>query len=60
MPAGQLTGEFFIAYSILRIAGEVFREPDPAGLVFGLSRGIFYSLILGTVGASWVVWARKG
>ena len=58
-PAGQLTGEFFLAYSILRIVGEIFREPDPAGLILGLSRGVFYSLILGAVGALWIVWVRK-
>lgn len=42
---GQITGEFLIAYALLRIIGEVFREPD-AGLILGLSRGIFYSLFL--------------
>lgn len=42
---GQLAGEFFIAYAILRIIGEVFREPD-AGLILGLSRGVFYSFFL--------------
>ena len=59
MPAGQLSGEFLVAYSILRIIGEVFREPDPAGLILGLSRGVFYSIILGTLGIFWIVWVRK-
>jgi len=42
---GRLAGEFLIAYACLRAIGEVFREPD-ASLIFGLSRGTFYSLFL--------------
>jgi phosphatidylglycerol:prolipoprotein diacylglycerol transferase len=42
---GQLAGEFLIAYALARITGEVFREPD-ASLIFGLSRGTFYSLFM--------------
>jgi phosphatidylglycerol:prolipoprotein diacylglycerol transferase len=42
---GQLAGEFFILYAGVRAVGEVFREPD-ASLLFGLSRGTFYSLFL--------------
>lgn len=42
---GQLTGEFLILYAVVRAIGEVFREPD-ASLLFGLSRGTFYSLFL--------------
>jgi len=42
---GRLCGEFLVAYSIARAIGEVFREPD-ASLIFGLSRGTFYSLFL--------------
>ncbi len=42
---GRLTGEFLLAYALLRIFGEQFREPD-ASLIFGLSRGVFYSLFL--------------
>lgn len=40
---GQLIGEFLIAYSIVRIGCEFFREPD-ASLILGLSRGQFYSI----------------
>jgi phosphatidylglycerol---prolipoprotein diacylglyceryl transferase len=47
---GQLSGEFLIAYAILRVIGELFREPD-ASLLFGVSRGIFYSLFLIIAGA---------
>jgi phosphatidylglycerol:prolipoprotein diacylglycerol transferase len=42
---GQLAGEFLILYAAVRAAGEFFREPD-ASLLFGLSRGTFYSLFL--------------
>lgn len=45
LPDGQLMGEFFIGYSLLRIIGEVFREPD-ASLIIGISRGQFYSLLM--------------
>lgn len=42
---GRLSGEFLILYAVVRIIGEQFREPD-AGLILGLSRGIFYSIFL--------------
>ena len=42
---GQLTSEFLILYAGVRAIGEFFREPD-ASLLFGLSRGTFYSLFL--------------
>lgn len=41
-PAGQLVGEFLVVYGLLRVFGELFREPD-ASLILGVSRGIFYS-----------------
>lgn len=44
---GRLAGEFLIAYAALRMIGEIFREPDAGiDLIFGLSRGAFYSLSL--------------
>jgi phosphatidylglycerol:prolipoprotein diacylglycerol transferase len=46
---GRLSGEFLALYAIVRIVGEQFREPD-AGLIFGMSRGIFYSLFLFAAG----------
>lgn len=55
---GQLTGEFLIAYAILRIIGEVFREPD-ASLIMGVSRGIFYSLFMVVAGIGVIWWARR-
>ena len=42
---GRLSGEFLIAYAILRMVGEIYREPD-APLILGLSRGTFYSAFL--------------
>jgi phosphatidylglycerol:prolipoprotein diacylglycerol transferase len=42
---GRISGEFLIAYAVLRAIGETFREPD-AALILGLSRGTFYSLFL--------------
>jgi phosphatidylglycerol:prolipoprotein diacylglycerol transferase len=47
-PAGQIAGEFFIAYALVRIVCELFREPDGGDitLIFGLSRGTFYSFFM--------------
>jgi phosphatidylglycerol:prolipoprotein diacylglycerol transferase len=55
---GRLSGEFLIAYSIARVIGELFREPD-ASLLFGVSRGIFYSIFLVIVGAVVIARATK-
>jgi len=44
---GRLAGEFLIAYAVVRMIGEIFREPDAGiDLIFGLSRGTFYSVFL--------------
>ncbi len=44
---GRLAGEFLLAYAVARAIGEIFREPDAdVSLLFGLSRGTFYSLFL--------------
>ncbi len=62
LPNGVLTGVFFIAYAILRIIGEVFREPD-APLTGILSRGQFLSLFLILLGLAFLVYGtlrRKG
>ena len=58
--AGQLSGEFLIGYGIVRILGEMFREPD-ADLIFGLSRGQFYSIFMILAGALtiWIVRRRR-
>jgi phosphatidylglycerol:prolipoprotein diacylglycerol transferase len=47
---GRLAGEYLIAYAIVRMIGEAFREPD-ASLFLGLSRGTFYSIFLVVGGA---------
>jgi phosphatidylglycerol:prolipoprotein diacylglycerol transferase len=54
---GRLSGEFLIAYAILRMVGEVFREPDVGvSLILGLSRGTFYSLFMVLAGVC--LWIR--
>ena len=57
-PVGMLTGIFMIAYALLRILGEQFREPD-VGIPFtwGLTRGQFLSLFLIVIGAAFVVYS---
>ena len=55
---GQLAGEFLILYSIARIFNEIFREPD-ASLLFGISRGQFYSIFLIIAGLVVIFWARS-
>lgn len=54
---GVLTGWFFISYAVLRIAGEVFREPD-APLTGPFTRGQFLSLFLIVVGLAFL-WSAK-
>lgn len=57
-PAGQLGGELLIGYGIVRIFGELFREPD-AALMMGLSRGQFYSIFMILAGAVIIRIARR-
>ena len=54
---GRLSGEYLIAYAIARVIGELFREPD-ASLLFGLSRGTFYSLFMVAAGVVLIVRAK--
>lgn len=54
-PAGQLTAECLILYAVLRVVGELFREPD-AALILGLSRGTFYSVIMLAIGIALLAW----
>lgn len=57
---GQLSGEFLVGYAIMRAIGEVFREPDgDVSLIFGLSRGTFYSIFILVAGLGLIVFARK-
>jgi phosphatidylglycerol---prolipoprotein diacylglyceryl transferase len=49
---GRLAGESLLAYAAMRIFCELFREPDAGvSLIFGLSRGTFYSLFLVVAGS---------
>lgn len=50
---GRMAGEFLIIYAVARSITEMFREPD-APLMFGLTRGTFYSVFLLITGA-WVI-----
>lgn len=44
---GRIAGVFLIGYAVVRMIDEVFREPDAGvSLLFGLSRGTFYSIFL--------------
>ena len=59
-PAGQLAGEFFIAYALVRIVCEIFREPDEGiTLILGLSRGTFYSFFMILAGLGFILASRK-
>ncbi len=59
VPRGVLTGAFFILYAVLRIFGEVFREPDSAWAVGSFSAGQFLSLFMIAIGAAFVVWGFR-
>lgn len=57
---GRLAGEFFLGYAIVRIVGEIWREPDVGvPLVMGLSRGQLYSLIPAVAGLALIVYAQR-
>ena len=55
---GRLSGEFLVAYAVVRAVGEIFREPD-AALILGLSRGTFYSIFLVIAGAAMIAHGYK-
>jgi phosphatidylglycerol:prolipoprotein diacylglycerol transferase len=55
---GRLAGEFLTGYALVRMVGELFREPD-ASLILGLSRGTFYSVFVLIAGVALVVLAPK-
>lgn len=57
-PKGQLAGEFLIAYALVRVIDEFFREPD-ATLILGISRGQFYSIFLALIGILFIVHAHR-
>ena len=55
VPAGIVTGTFFLLYAAGRIFGELFREPD-AGIAFtlGLTRGQFLSVFMILIGLAFM------
>ncbi|MEX0332445.1 MAG: prolipoprotein diacylglyceryl transferase [Puniceicoccaceae bacterium] len=55
---GHLMGEFLIGYSLMRMLGELFREPD-AALIAGMSRGSFYSIFLLLAGIVLIFLVRR-
>jgi phosphatidylglycerol---prolipoprotein diacylglyceryl transferase len=55
---GQMSGEFLVAYAIVRAISEQFREPD-APLIGGLTRGTFYSLFVIIAGVALIWWTRR-
>jgi phosphatidylglycerol:prolipoprotein diacylglycerol transferase len=59
-PDGVTTGAFFVLYPVMRIIGELFREPD-APLTGPLTRGQFLSLFMFSIGAAflWHVWKNR-
>ena len=59
VPRGVLTGAFFLLYAGLRIAGEMFREPDPAWSWLGLSAGQTLSLFMFVIGAAFLAWGWR-
>jgi phosphatidylglycerol:prolipoprotein diacylglycerol transferase len=57
---GQLAGEFLASYAMVRVFGELFREPDMGiKLIIGLSRGTFYSIFLLLAGVALVAFSPK-
>ena len=51
---GRMCAEFLLIYSVSRIFCEQFREPD-ASLIFGMSRGVFYTFFLLALAAWFMV-----
>jgi len=57
---GRLAGEYFVIYAVFRCVCEIFREPDDGvSLIYGLSRGTFYSIFLFIVGIALIVRAIR-
>ncbi|MCW1884608.1 prolipoprotein diacylglyceryl transferase [Luteolibacter flavescens] len=57
LPAGILTGLFFIFYALFRIFAEQFREPDSKMVGF-MTSGQFLSLFMVLAGAAFIVSAK--
>ena len=57
LPAGVLTGLFFIFYALFRIVAEQFREPD-SKMVGMMTSGQFLSLFMIVAGTAFIVSAK--
>lgn len=55
---GLLAGIYYCGYALMRFTSEIFREPD-AALIFGLSRGTFYSFAILATGIVFIVVALR-
>ncbi len=57
---GRLAGKFLVGYALVRMGGEIFREPD-VGInpILGLSRGTFYSVFLLVAGVALAAFSPK-
>lgn len=57
---GRLSGEFLLAYAIVRIICEVYRQPDAGiSLIFGMSRGTFYSIFVAIGGIILIIYTSR-
>ena len=57
---GIIAGWFLVAYGILRILTEVYREPDEGvALTLGMSRGQTLSVVMIVLGLGLVVWCSQ-
>lgn len=56
LPNGTLTGLFFVAYAVIRIALESCREPD-SSLIAGITKGQFYSVFMIVIGLAFLAFA---
>lgn len=59
LPRGVVTGVFFVLYAVLRIIGEIFREPDPGWQVGSISAGQFLSIFLIFIGVAFIVFGMR-
>jgi phosphatidylglycerol---prolipoprotein diacylglyceryl transferase len=57
-PRGVLTGLFFVLYALLRIFGEMFREPEVAD-IGPFTYGQFLSLFFVGIGAAFIVYGMR-
>ncbi len=59
LPDGRVSGEFLAIYAVMRVICEIFREPDVGvSLIFGLSRGTFYSVLTFFVGLAIIAYSK--